>query len=154
MITPEELRLHCERAASLTEGINRTIFVATDDRRANELLEHKATQNALLVIIMPNYNGFGTEDQGGWQTFIQLELLEKTDMKTDKPEAVQEKLFPVLQNFLHQLFRGDFLDPCSPFRLTEYGTLDVQPITNVNQCHGWHLTFVIEQNTEINGFTQ
>jgi|GEM_PF-2016057 len=150
MITIKTLREALAEIISEIPEIKTVKEVSNDDRFVERLTNHKNADNSLLIVVVPVYNGFGTEDNGGFLTHLQFFILDKIDYKTTAPEEAQEKLQPVVQDFLKKLFAYSH-NACRIFNNLDRESIDIIAITNKGNCAGWEIQATDKSYTGYDG---
>lgn len=153
MITIKILREAIAEIISEIPEIKSVKEVSNDDRFVDKLEKHKGADNTLLVTVIPVYNGFGTEDTGGFLTNFQFFILDKIDYKTTSPEETHEKLQPIVQDFLGKLFAYS-QNSCMIFNNIERESIDIIAITNKGNCAGWEIQATDRTYTGYDGRTE
>lgn len=138
MITIKILREAVAEIISEIPEIKSKKMVSNDDRFVDQLTNHKGADNTLLVVVIPLYNGFGTEDNGGFLSNFQFFILDKIDYKTTTPEDTQEKLQPIVQDFLLKFFSYS-QSSCKIFNNIDRESIDIIAVTNKGNCAGWEI---------------
>ncbi|KFF26862.1 hypothetical protein [Chryseobacterium vrystaatense] len=141
MIEPNTLReIVAEMRTDLPE-VKSVKFVVDDDELAAELKDHSVTDNMILVVVLPSFNGFGKEDESGMRSFLQFFLMEKVDTKTFKTQDQYIDLFQrilvVVKKFLRKLFSSDDENRNCLAMTLDYSSLKVNALTKKSQCNGW-----------------
>ena len=150
MITIKVLREAIAEIISRIPEINSVKEVSNDDRFVNQLEDHKISDNALLVVVIPYYKGFGEIDQGGFYSHFQFFILNKIDYKTTQPEEIQEKLQPVAQDFLKCFFQYA-QNECKIFRNIDRDAVELLAVTNKGNCAGWEIQLTDKSHTGNDG---
>lgn len=138
MITIKILREALAEITSQIPEIKTVKKVSSDDRFTDKLSAHKTADNTLLVWVIPAYNGFGEEDNGGFYSHFQFFILDKIDYKTKEPEDTQEELQPIVQDFLKKLFAYSH-SACELFTDVDRENIDIMSVTNKAGCAGWEI---------------
>lgn len=152
MITIQVLKEAVMEIISTIPEINTVKLVSNDDRFIDKLEKHQKADDAMLVVVIPAYKGFWNDenDNGGFVSYFQFFILNKIDYKTQEPEEEQEKLQPVMQDFLGKFFEYSKND-CKVFANLERNSVDIMAITNKGQCAGWEVQFNDETYTGYDG---
>lgn len=140
MITPQILKEQVAEICSQIPEIKKKIFVVTDDELSEFLSDHKNSENILLMSVLPNYNGYGEEDDAGVYSFLLFFFLEKVDngsfKKQDEYLAVFDRTLAAAEKFLKQIFGVNVLN-CSNEQL-QYDW-SIKPVSHTAQCNGHQL---------------
>lgn len=150
MIDPRTLsELVNEIKANICE-IKKLDFVASDDEFVEILADHKATENLILVTVLPDYAGGGAEDNGEITTMMQFFVLEKVDYKAMKNRddymAVFQRTLEAARKFL-QAFFALMQERCYAEKLDYDFT--IRPIPRKAQCNGYEIQIDSKAFSEI-----
>ncbi|KFC19373.1 hypothetical protein [Chryseobacterium sp. FH1] len=152
MISLQQLREALAEIKSQIPQINRIERVGTDDQFVSSLKDHKITDNALLVSVTPSYQSFGNEGFQGYYSYLQFFILNKIDYKKQKAVDEQEKLQPIVLDFVEKL--SEYSDgECEIFGEIDFENYKLMPITNIAECCGWEIQLEDKSNSGINGLT-
>lgn len=151
MILVSALREAISEICSNIPEIRNIKTVSTDDRFVKRLEEHRLIDNTMLVIVVPEYKGFKkVEEVGGYDSYLQFFFLDKIDYKTTEPEDVQQRLQPLVQDFL-QYFGEHQTGGCYTFGNVDQNDVYIRPVTNKAGCCGWEVQIMDESYTGFDG---
>lgn len=143
MITIRQLREAMAEIVSEIPEINKIRYVDDDDQLADRMEKHKESDNTMLVCLVPNYTGFGeNEDITGYMSYLQFFLLDKVDYKKFKNDDdylnVLIKIQDIVSDFMRVLFDYQ-VGECLLFGNLKHETLVIRSVRNKAQCMGWEI---------------
>lgn len=140
MIDPVQLKENIMEATAGIPAIKKREILVTDDELIDILGEHKATDNILLVAVLPNYSGGGEEDNASVISYMQFFVLEKVDYKAlknrDEYLAVFQRTLEAAKLFLEKMFLSEQLN-CSLEQL-QYDW-QMRAVSRKAQCNGYEI---------------
>lgn len=143
MITIRQLREAMAEIVSQIPEIHKVRYVDDDDQLADRMEKHKESDNTMLVCLVPNYTGFGdNEDITGYMSYLQFFLLDKVDYKKFRNDDdyldVLIKIQDIVSDFMRVLFDYQ-IGECLLFGNLKHETLVIRSVKNKAQCMGWEI---------------
>ncbi len=140
MISPQLLAEHIVESTAGFDSIKKIEVLVSDDELVELLTDHKETDNIMLVAVLPNYGGFGEEDNSGIISYLQFFVLEKVGKSNFKNKdeylAVFNRTLLAATEFLDAMFNLEVVN-CSSERL-QYD-FQIRPISHKAKCNGYEI---------------
>lgn len=154
MILLSELREAITEICATIPEIHKNKTVETETAFANELRDHAAADNTMLLCVAPEYHGFKTKDDvPGYYTFLQFFILNKIDYKKTKTIDEITLLQPIVQKFLSAI--EDYMNEndCPFFGNIDMNDNVIRTHTNDASCCGWEIQLTDKTYTGFDGRT-
>lgn len=131
---------------------NYTTVILDNMELNNVLKERKKNENSFLIVVMPQFDMSGTEDNAKWDNSLMFFILDKTDYsETNRDqyigifEATQLKAKAFIGKLLNDKSERSGMF-CNFLTWLKEDSITVKPVWKVSSCNGWSIELNLDSN--------
>lgn len=143
--------------ASLKDENGNQLFnyttVVLDNQELNMVLkERKSKENSFLIVVMPQFDLNGSEDNAKWDNSLMFFIMDKTDYSEIKREEyidmfvnTQKKAKAFVDKLIEDKSNHSGMF-CNFLTWLKESSISVKPVWKLSSCNGWSIELNLDSN--------